>query len=66
MESDRIIEITPELERRVLADRRREPREKLAGMERRLAVIASILRSVNGKAKHLNLEVLLELAEGRF
>ncbi len=40
--SDRIIEITPELERRILQERRREPREKMADMERRLAEIARL------------------------
>jgi hypothetical protein len=38
--SDRIINITPEIERRVLQERRQEPRERIADMEQRLDRIA--------------------------
>ena len=44
--NDKIIEITPELERRVSQDRRQEPRERLAKAEQRLARIAHICQSV--------------------
>lgn len=40
MDESHIIEITPDVERRVLQERRREPRERLADMEQRLARIA--------------------------
>jgi prephenate dehydrogenase len=43
--TDRIIEITPELERRILQERRREPREKIAALERRLARIAELIET---------------------
>lgn len=34
IKTDRVIEITPELNRRVQEERRREPREKIAKLER--------------------------------
>lgn len=39
----KIIEITPELNKRVQEERRREPRERMADMDRRLAQIAAII-----------------------
>ena len=38
----RIIEITPEMNRRVLAERRKEPRERIADLEKRLARILQL------------------------
>jgi hypothetical protein len=43
MDSEKIIEITPELERRVLAERRKDTRAKMADMEMRLAQIATLV-----------------------
>lgn len=42
MDENRIIEITPDLERRVLAERRRGPREQLAALQTRLSYIAHL------------------------
>jgi len=41
--NSRIIAITPALHQRVLADRRREPRERMADLERRLAAIVELI-----------------------
>ena len=38
-----VIEITPEMERRVLTERRKDTRDKIADMERRLAEIAELV-----------------------
>jgi hypothetical protein len=42
MDQSRIIEITPDLERRITEDRRRAPRERMADLERRLQQIADM------------------------
>ena len=42
-----IIDITPELNRRVLAERRFEPRERIRDLEQRLARIVEIILDAN-------------------
>ena len=63
-EDNHIIEITPELERRVLQDRRREPRAKFAELERRLASIAAICEICGPEADLVTLDQIYRLAVG--
>lgn len=57
-----ITEITPELNRRVQGERRREPREKIADLERRLARIVEIIEVTKcGKATYLLTADVLEI-----
>ncbi len=62
--TSRIIEVTPELERRILQERRREPREKIADLERRLASIAEVCETCGPEADLVTLEQIYRLAKG--
>ena len=44
MSNDRIIEITPELNRRVQGERRKESRERIADLEQRLSRIEYLVK----------------------
>jgi len=45
MSTNKVIEVTPELNRRIQGERRKESRERLADAQQRLALIAKILES---------------------
>jgi DNA-binding protein H-NS len=63
-EDNHIIEITPELNRRVQVERRREPRERIAALERRLASIAEVCENCGMEADLVTLEQIYRLAKG--